>query len=104
MPVIINKLPKRENKLIVMGKASSTVADYYPPGAMEPTRPVAISSRAPMTTAAAVPIPAIVEPATAVLTQEVSDSPRVVELVKNQRGRPKKVPAQPQESDQNKEE
>jgi len=33
MPVIFNKLPKREDKEIRMGKPD---ADYYPPGATEP--------------------------------------------------------------------
>jgi hypothetical protein len=34
MPLIINRLPKQEDKEIVMGK--QPVADYYPPGATEP--------------------------------------------------------------------
>jgi hypothetical protein len=34
MPLIINWLPKVQDKVIVMGK--QPVADYYPPGATEP--------------------------------------------------------------------
>ena len=34
MPLVINYVPKHEDKEIVMGKKE--VADYYPPGATEP--------------------------------------------------------------------
>ena len=42
MPLIINELPKREDKVITMGKQPE--ADYYPPGATEPqVRPADVS-------------------------------------------------------------
>jgi hypothetical protein len=36
MPLIINYVPKHEDKVITMGKKDEPVADYYPPGATEP--------------------------------------------------------------------
>jgi hypothetical protein len=77
MPLIVNWLPKRENKEIIMGKQ---VADYYPPGATEPqVRPAHIPPPA-------VPI-ADVESKS---IKEAATTPPVAETVKEEKPTAKK--------------
>lgn len=80
MPLIINKLPKHEDKVIIMGQASKSVADYYPPGATEPiVRPASVP---PAVEKESEPDP---EPEQQPVEQ-VEEQPKEVEVLKPKRG------------------